>query len=154
MHFPSHEQKQAILAQVLRIADQRLKGQDSAEARAFIAQYYDQVDAEDLAARTPEDLCGAALAHLAFAREFASGLPKLRVYNPRAEEHGWTSPHTVIEMVNDDMPFLVDSVTMEVNRQGHTLHLLNHPLFTTKRDARRQSRGVRSARRRRASPSR
>jgi glutamate dehydrogenase len=134
MHFPSHEQKQAILAQVLRIADQRLAGDRAAEARAFIAQYYDQVDAEDLAARTPEDLYGAAMAHLAFAREFSSGVPKLRVYNPRAEEHGWASPHTVIEMVNDDMPFLVDSVTMEVNRQGYTLHLLNHPLFTTRRD--------------------
>jgi glutamate dehydrogenase len=134
MHFPSHEQKQAILAQVLLIADQRLDSARASEARAFIAQYYDQVDAEDLAARTPEDLYGAAMTHLAFAREFASGTPKLAVYNPRAEEHGWASPHTVIEMVNDDMPFLVDSVTMEVNRQGYTLHLLNHPLFSTKRD--------------------
>src|SRR4029077_5991360 len=106
MHFPSHEQKQAILAQVLRIADQRLAGEASAEARAFIAQYYDQVGAEDLAARTAEDLYGAAMAHLALARDFARGLPKLRVYTPRAEEHGWASPHTVIEMVNDDMPFL------------------------------------------------
>ena len=85
MHFPSHEQKQAILAQVLRIADQKLSGAAAAEARAFITQYYDQVDAEDLAARTPEDLYGAAIAHLAFARDFASGTPKLRVYNPRAE---------------------------------------------------------------------
>src|SRR5215831_6570586 len=135
MHFPSHEQKQAILAQLLRIADQRLAGERAAEARAFIAQYYDQVDAEDLAARTPEDLYGAAMAHLAFAREFSSGMPKLRVYNPRAEEHGWASPHTVIEIVNDDMPFLVDSVTMELNRQGYTLHLLNHPILAVKRDA-------------------
>jgi glutamate dehydrogenase len=40
----------------------------------------------------------------------------------------------VIEMVNDDMPFLVDSVTIEVNRQGYTLHLLNHPIFAARRD--------------------
>ena len=63
------------------------------------------------------------------------GTPKLRVYNPRLDEHGWASPHTVIEIVNDDMPFLVDSVTMELNRQGHTLHLLVHPLAKTVRDA-------------------
>jgi glutamate dehydrogenase len=74
------------------------------------------------------------MAQLAFARAFASGTPKLRVYNPRTEEHGWSSPHTVIEIVNDDMPFLVDSVTMEVNRQGYTLHLINHPIFATQRD--------------------
>ena len=135
MHFPSHEQKQALLEQVLRIADQRLAAPAAREARAFIAHYYDQVDAEDLGSRNVEDLYGAAMAHLAFARRFSTGTPKLRVYNPRADEHGWSSPHTVIEMVNDDMPFLVDSVTMEVNRQGYTLHLLNHPLFGTRRDA-------------------
>ena len=96
MHFPTHEQKQALMEQVLRIADQRQQGAAAKEARAFIAQYYDNVDPEDLADRAPEDLYGAAMAHLSFARVFASGMPKLRVYNPRAEEHGWSSPHTVI----------------------------------------------------------
>src|SRR5260221_118440 len=134
MHFPTHEQKQALLEQVLRIADQRLASAAAKEARAFVTQYYENVDPEDLADRAPEDLYGAAMAHLSFARTFASGMPKLRVYNPRAEEHGWSSPHTVIEIVNDDMPFLVDSVTMEVNRQGSTLHLFNHPIFSTQRD--------------------
>ena len=133
MHFPSQEQKQQLLDQLLKIADQRL-GAGAAEARAFIALYYDQLDPEDLAARDPEDLYGAAMAHLGFARRFSAGTPKLRVYNPRTDEHGWRSPHTVIELVNDDMPFLVDSVMMEVNRLGYTLHLLNHPLFSTRRD--------------------
>ncbi|HSS27359.1 MAG TPA: hypothetical protein VLL50_05355, partial [Usitatibacter sp.] len=128
MHFPTHEQKQALLEPVLRIAD-RLPAAAAKEARAFIAHYYDNVDPEDLSDRAPEDLYGAAMAHLAFARTFVPGQPKLRVYNPRPEEHGWTSAHTVIEIVNDDMPFLVDSVTMEVNRQGYTLHLFNHPIF-------------------------
>ena len=135
MHFPAHEQKQAILDEVLRIADERLAPPEAREARAFIARYYEQLDAEDLSARTVPDLYGCAMAHLAFARRFVSGKPKVRVYNPRPAEDGWASPHTVIEMVNDDMPFLVDSVTMEVNRQGCTLHLLNHPLFSTRRDA-------------------
>src|SRR5690349_4035194 len=102
MHFPSHEQKQPLLEQVLRLADQRLQAAAAKEARAFIAHYYDQVDPEDLADRNPEDLYGAAMAQLAFARRFSSGTPKLRVYNPRMEEHGWSSPHTVIEIVNDD----------------------------------------------------
>jgi glutamate dehydrogenase len=135
VHFPTHEQKQALLEQVMRLADARLPAAGASEARAFIARYYEGVDPQDLQARDPEDLFGAALAHLAFARRFTSGTPKLRVYNPRSEEYGWASPHTVIEIVNDDMPFLVDSVTLEVNRQGYTLHLLNHPLIAAKRDA-------------------
>ena len=134
MPSPATDPKQSILEPVLRLASQRLSGAATKEAREFIALYYDQVDAEDLVARAPEDLYGAAMAHLAFARRFATGTPKLRVYNPKVQEHGWASPHTVIEIVNDDMPFLVDSVTMEVNRQGHTLHLLVHPLAKTERD--------------------
>ncbi len=129
------DSKQDILDPVIRLAGQRLTGAAAKQAREFLALYYDQVDAEDLGARAPEDLYGAAMAHLAFARRFATGTPKLRVYNPRVDEHGWASPHTVVEIVNDDMPFLVDSVTMELNRQGHTLHLLLHPLVMTVRDA-------------------
>src|SRR5690606_35443982 len=58
----------------------------------------------------------------------------VRVFNPRLDEHGWESAHTVIEIVGDDMPFLVDSVTMEINRQGLTLHLIIHPVLRVVRD--------------------
>ena len=105
------------------------------QAETFIRQYYGQVDPEDLAERSISNLCGAALAHLNFIKEFKSGTPKLRVYNPQSEKDGWESTHTVIEIVNDNMPFLVDSVTMEVNRQGLTLHLIIHPVIKTRRDA-------------------
>jgi len=128
------EQNQAALAAVLKLAAQRLNGAARTEAETFITGYFNQVDAEDIASRSAEDLYGAAMAHLSFGRIFAAGAPKLRIYNPRPDEHGWTSPHTVVEIVNDDMPFLVDSIAMEVNRQGHTLHLLVHPLFRTRRD--------------------
>jgi glutamate dehydrogenase len=134
MHFPAHEQKQAILEQVLRIADERLAAEAAREARAFIARYYEQLDVEDLSARPAGDLYGCAMAHLAFARRFVSGKPKVRVYNPRPAEDGWSSAHTVIEMVNDDMPFLVDSVTNELTRQGRGIHVVIHPQIVVRRD--------------------
>src|ERR1700685_3382177 len=49
------------------------------QAETFIRQYYKQVDCEDLSERSISNLCGAALAHLDFMREFKSGAPKLRV---------------------------------------------------------------------------
>ncbi|HEY3074966.1 MAG TPA: NAD-glutamate dehydrogenase [Burkholderiales bacterium] len=106
----------------------------SALIEKFRRLYYAEVDPEELAAREPHDLQGAAAAHLAFARRFAGGDAKLRAYNPVREQHGWHSTHTVIEILNDDMPFLVDSVTMEVNRQGLTLHLVIHPVLRVTRD--------------------
>ncbi|HVL35884.1 MAG TPA: NAD-glutamate dehydrogenase domain-containing protein, partial [Burkholderiales bacterium] len=101
----------------------------------FTRLYYAEVDPEELAVRAASDLEGAAAGHLAFARRFSGGKPKIRAFNPTREKHGWHSTHTVVEILNDDMPFLVDSVTMEVNRQGLTLHLLIHPVLRVVRDA-------------------
>ena len=63
------------------------------------------------------------------------GTPKVRVYNPRFEEHGWQSTHTAVEIVTDDMPFLIDSVSMELNRRGCGVHLIIHPVLRVRRDA-------------------
>src|SRR5688572_6703726 len=103
-------------------------------AEKFARLYYAEVDPDELEAREPIDLQGAAAAHLAFGSKFSPGRAKVRAYNPVFEQHGWQSTHTVIEVVNDDMPFLVDSVTMEVNRQGLTLHLVIHPVLRVRRD--------------------
>ena len=134
MLLKAQDENAEIIEKVLaHLRNSEAKGKIQAET--FIRQYYSQVDPEDLAERSISNLCGAALAHLDFMEEFKSGAPKLRVYNPQSQKDGWESTHTVIEIVNDDMPFLVDSVTMEVNRQGLTLHLIIQPVMNTKRDA-------------------
>src|SRR2546430_12490942 len=48
---------------------------------------------------------------------------------------GWSSPHTIVEIVNDDMPFLVDSVTAAVNDSGREVRLVIHPILNVVRDA-------------------
>jgi glutamate dehydrogenase len=123
-----------VISAVLQLIADRLPAEQAATVQTFARQYYAQVDPEDLAERSIPDLYGAVLSHWQFARRFAPGTPNVRVYNPRLEEHGWQSTHTVIEIVNDDMPFLVDSITMEVNRHGLTLHLIIHPVMKVRRD--------------------
>ena len=59
----------------------------------------------------------------------------MRVFTPTVDEHGWSTGHTVIEIVTDDMPFLVDSVTAELGREGRALHLVVHPQLAVRRDA-------------------
>ncbi len=102
--------------------------------QSFVRQYYRWVPDEDLEERSPLDLYGAAVAHWNLGQNRQSGETKLHVYNPEFEQHGWQSPHTVIEIVCDDMPFLVDSVTMELSRQGYGTHLLIHPVIRVARD--------------------
>ncbi|MGH8712657.1 MAG: NAD-glutamate dehydrogenase, partial [Casimicrobiaceae bacterium] len=123
------------LEEVLKLVQAKVAPEQRSTLTAFVLRYYGQVDPEDLAERTPADLYGAALSHWNFARRRDAAHARVRVFNPTIEEHGWQSTHTIIEIVNDDMPFLVDSVAMEVNRHGLTLHLINHPIIAVVRDA-------------------
>src|SRR5580698_3191040 len=105
-----------------------------AEAQAFARRLYERVAAKDLAGATPEERVAAALSLLAFARHRLPGVAKVRVFNPTQAEHGFESAHTVVQIVNDDMPFLVDSITNELNRRELTLDLLAHPVMAVRRD--------------------
>jgi len=123
------------LEAVLKLIRAKLAPPQRDVVEDFTARYFRDVEPEDLTEREPADLYGAALSHWNFARKREPGHARIRVFNPTLEEHGWQSTHTIIEIVNDDMPFLVDSVTMEVNRHGLTLHLIIHPILTVERDA-------------------
>jgi glutamate dehydrogenase len=101
----------------------------------FVDAHLRQFDADDLAERNADDLLGALLAHWQFGAQRAAGVPKVRVLNPGVAEQGWASRHSVVEIVNDDMPFLVDSTTAEIHRHGLNLHLIVHPIFAVQRGA-------------------
>src|SRR6516164_2144494 len=131
--MPFHGNAEIIEKVVAQLRD--MAGEERNRAEAFIRAYYKQVDPAGLGERSISNLRGAALAHLNLINEFKTGAARVRVYNPQRGKDGWESTHTVIDIVNDNMPFLVDSVTMEVNRQGLTLHLIIHPVIKTRRDA-------------------
>ncbi len=120
----------AVLAQVR----QHVPAAQRNGVEEFVTQYYAGTAFEDLADRDVANLYGAALAHWNFLRTRTPGTPKLRVYNPQLEQHGWQSTHTIVEIATDDMPFLVDSVRMALNRRGLTTHLVIHPVMQLRRD--------------------
>jgi glutamate dehydrogenase len=113
---------------------ERVDSEQAPQVDAFVREYYDWVPPEDLAGRSVLDVYGAALAQWNFLRSRKPGDTKVRVYNPDFEQHGWRSTHTVVEVATDDMPFLVDSLSMELNRHGYGIHLLIHPVMHVRRD--------------------
>lgn len=136
MHTKAEERKAEIIDGITaRLVGNRLGGDEAAVAERFVRAYYRDVAPEDLAERDPLDLYGAALAHLRLAYERQPGRPMIRVYNPKIEESGWQSTHTIIEIVNDDMPFLVDSISNELHRHGLRIHLIIRPALVVRRDA-------------------
>src|ERR1700677_437027 len=133
MHQASTEHYRRIVAAVVAAAARLPKSRRGPDYKHFLETYYGNVDAEDISARDPAALAGAALSHLEFARK-RRGRALVRVFNPTLREHGYTSPHTVIEMVNDDMPFLVDTIGLALAHRSLTMHFLAHPIFAVARD--------------------
>jgi glutamate dehydrogenase len=129
------ENRSPQLDDVLKLIRAKVAAEQRATLETFVSRYYGQVDPGDLVESQPADLYGAALSHWNFARKRDAGRARVRVFNPTIEEHGWQSTHTIVEIVNDDMPFLVDSVTMEVNRHGLALHMIVHPILAVDRSA-------------------
>jgi len=102
----------------------------------FLRAYFHGVAEEDLAERAPRQLARAALAHLAFGARRPPGRSLVRVFNPDARRDGFESPHTLVLSVTDDMPFLVDSLSMAFSRAGLAVHLIVHPVLQVRRDRR------------------
>ncbi|MGK5697783.1 NAD-glutamate dehydrogenase [Streptomyces sp. URMC 128] len=101
---------------------------------SFLQRYYLHTAPEDLTDRDPVDVFGAAVSHYRLAENRPQGTANVRVHTPTVEENGWTCSHSVVEVVTDDMPFLVDSVTNELTRQGRGIHVVIHPQFVVRRD--------------------
>ena len=134
MTTSEHDPKAELLeATVARVHD-RLDEDEAPLVERFVRAYYAHVAADDIVHRNPDDLLGAALAHWSLARVRAPGEIKVRVYTPDLEGEGWGSEHTVVETVIEDMPFLVDSVSAEVTRQGSGIHLVIRPIMIVRRD--------------------
>ncbi|MGJ7440867.1 NAD-glutamate dehydrogenase [Aquipuribacter sp. MA13-6] len=100
----------------------------------LLAGYFADVSDEDLVDRDPTDVCGAVLAHRSLAASRPAGTSLVRVFTPTVEHDGWTTAHSVVHVVTDDMPFLVDSVTNELSRAGRGIHLVVHPQVVVRRD--------------------
>ncbi|MFI6145964.1 NAD-glutamate dehydrogenase [Streptomyces sp. NPDC051109] len=140
------EAKAELLARAARVAEHSPAGgllptgseqgerPDRDTTLAYLQRYYLHTAPEDLLDRDPVDVFGAALSHYRLAENRPQGTANVRVHTPTVEENGWTSSHSVVEVVTDDMPFLVDSVTNELSRQSRGIHVVIHPQVVVRRD--------------------
>jgi glutamate dehydrogenase len=109
---------------------------------AFVQPYYRGVAEEDLLLRSAEQAAAAAAGHLRFGAVRRPGQPLARVYNPGPGSDGWESAHTIVEVVTDDMPFLVDSLAMVLDGAGLPVQFMVHPVLRVRRDARGRLAGL------------
>ncbi|MHC9085210.1 NAD-glutamate dehydrogenase [Luteimonas sp. RIT-PG2_3] len=104
------------------------------DASAFASAFYRRMSEDEMPLHSADGWAALANDLLDFARKRKPGTAILRIFHPMLKTHGWESSHTVLQIVNDDMPFLVDSVSMALAEQGIGVHVLGHPLVQISRD--------------------
>jgi len=135
-------QKQTLTEQVIANLQGRLGAGKARMATSYAQQCFRRVPMEDLAAEQPSTLATVVLRQLEFMGRRKPGEMLLRVFNPDPQVDGWESPHSIVEMVNDDMPFLVDTGALTLSEMGLGIHLIIHPVIRVGRDANGRLTGI------------
>ncbi|MBT7487980.1 MAG: NAD-glutamate dehydrogenase [Rhodospirillales bacterium] len=128
------KKKSGLVDRIVSEAKKQPAKSKGSSVETFIRLYYKDVPPQDIQAEKPATLWGAAKAHLEFSATRSRAKALVRAYNPTLKADGWKSAHSVVEIVADNMPFLVDSITALLNSRNLTVHLVVHPVLKIKRD--------------------
>ena len=123
-----------ILDNVCKLIHKKVHADKVSLVETFAKTLYSNMSKEDLALRNDSDLYGAALSLWNSLEKNTSDDAVIRVFNPEVAKDGWQSSHTIVEIIAKDMPFLVDSVRMAMNRKNIVSHLLLHSPLKLKRN--------------------
>jgi glutamate dehydrogenase len=108
---------------------------DATIPNSFLSQLFARAAADDLLGYEPPTLARLAQEAWAFLKNRRPGAPKIRFGTLQdVEQRGRAKPISVIEIVNDDMPFLLDSVMGELTERGLDIRFVVHPVFAVERD--------------------
>lgn len=92
---------------------------------ALLDRYFNAIAPSDLLQLDKKTWSAIFIAHFdLFYERKKNG--KVCIFNPTLEKDGWSSTHTIILISHDDIPFLVDSTRMVLNRYGLEMHFILH----------------------------
>jgi len=139
------QEKQDLLQQVIGILSEQCSSTKAKQARYYAEAFFRRVPMEELSHENPSALAAIVSEQMDFISKRPANEALVSVFNPTLEDDGWESQHTVVEMVNDDMPFLVDSANVVMSEMNIGVHLMIHPVIHVERDDQGQVKGYYSS---------
>ncbi len=133
--------KAALLEEVQDILADGATERRAEQARYFAQAFLRRVPSEDIQDTAAITMAAIIDGMMKFAGRREPGTSCVRVFNPDRRHDGWISPHTIIEMVNPDMPFLVDTANLVMAEMGLGVHIMVHPVIHVQRDKLGRQRG-------------
>ncbi len=114
----------ALVNQIIQYSKKVTHKEDVGLVSRFLRLYFLHSDPSDFATRPVEDWYALMISHWKLSQQRRANQLKLRVFNPTLKKDGFESRHTLVQLICQDMPFLVDSMRMEVTRLGYSTHLM------------------------------
>lgn len=130
----TNHQHSVLLDKVFSLINEKVDASQSNQVIQFGSLLLRTMSFDDIHGRSDSDLYGAILSLWQMLQTKQIGQPSIKVFNPEIAKHGWQSSHTIIQIIVDDMPFLVDSMRMAINRLDITAHLILHMPMHFKRN--------------------
>lgn len=132
------QDRQTFMQQVQEVAATRLQNKVPPNLTRFIDCFFHQYPLNELDGREWQDVFGCVYGFWRCIQSYDGQGAKVKVFNPDLQEDGWLSSHTVVAVLQNDMPFLVDSIRMEFNRRNIAVHTVKSTIVYSQRDDKHQ----------------
>jgi len=125
------------------LLDERRPGRDNTLLKQFAARFWQRVPLEELVELDLNNAYGATLMSYRLMAHTEKNRPtvaddgddvKILITNPDYEKDGWHSTHTVVVVVHKDMPFITDSILLELSHHDLTTHSMQNLVIRTRRN--------------------
>ena len=129
----------AAFVQDLRLfASEKIPASELQGFIKFTEYYFSRFPLDELAGRYLGDVFGSVYQWWRYIQHFDGAEAEISLINPKLDVEGWVCPHTVLVVQQIDMPFLVDSIRIELNRRNIAIHAIKSTVFNVTRDAKFQ----------------
>jgi len=134
--------KTALLEQVQSMLRDRVSKSRAEQAAYFAQAFLRRVPEDEFRDESPSDVAAIIGGLIKFAGRREGEACRVRVFNPNVRRDGWESPHTIVEMVQPDRPFLVDTANLVLSELDLGVHIIVHPVVHLQRDRIGRLRGI------------
>ncbi len=134
--------KESLLAELAQRIDKRAEVADRQSLHNLSASFYSRFPAQDIRDRSVEKQYGCLYGLLRFMREWSDTDPKIRIFNPEIQNHGWESKYTTLVILCRGIPFTMASVRGELNRRNVRIHTIASSNLAVERDKNGELKGV------------
>jgi glutamate dehydrogenase len=126
--------KKSLITELGQRIDTRADEADRESLHNLCDAFFGRFPAEDMRDRSVENLYGCLYGLLRFLRTWPETTPRIRIFNPEIQSHGWESKNSVVVVHCRGIPFSTASVRGELNRRNLTIHCLSSSNLPVTRD--------------------